>query len=133
MGVKHIRVPSDGRRQREERRMTPEDVVQQQVDAFNAHDVEQFVGCYSADAVIEDGDGRILYEGSNAIRRGYARRFAQNPQLHGEIHTRIQVGAWVIDEEYLTGENVKGLPPSVHKVAIYRVEGGKIVSTQLLT
>jgi hypothetical protein len=130
---KQIAPPLSSGRQRKEGSVTPADVVQKQVDAFNAHDVERFVGCYSADAVIEDGDGRVLHEGGDAIRRAYSRRFAENPDLHGEIPTRIVVGAWVVDEEYLTGETVEGSPPRVHKIAIYRVEGGRIVRTRLLT
>jgi hypothetical protein len=113
--------------------MTSVDVVQRQVDAYNAHDAERFAGCYSAGAVIEDGVGTVLYEGSDAIREGYTQKFAESPKIHADILTRIHVGAWVLDEENITGMNVAGSPPEAHKAVVYRVEGDKIVRVRLLT
>lgn len=49
----------------------PVAVVAAQVDAYNARDVDRFLECYSPDAVIEDGSGKVLMRGREAMRPVY--------------------------------------------------------------
>ena len=112
--------------------MDPEQVVQGQVEAFNARDVERFLGYYREDAVLEDGAGHVLAQGRAAIRALYGPLFAQSPDLHAEVVRRIVVGPWVIDEERGTGANLAGFPPELHVAVVYRVEDGTIVSARSL-
>lgn len=109
------------------------DPVQEQVDAYNARDVERFVAAYDPDVVIEDGAGNVMLRGYDAMRAYYGPPFAQSPNLHVRIANRLRVGEYVIDEEYVTGINVPGFPPEVHGAAIYRVAGDKIVHVRLIT
>ncbi len=108
-------------------------VIQEQVDAYNARDIERFLACYAADAVILNGDGGTLYQGHEAIRTGYTGLFAQNPAMHVEIPTRIAVGSWVFDEEIVTGLSMEGGPTEVHAVAAYLVANGMIQRVQLFS
>jgi uncharacterized protein (TIGR02246 family) len=108
------------------------DPVQEQVEAFNAHDLDRFLACYAPDVVIEDGAGNVMMQGHDGMRRFYEPVFAQSPHLHADIVTRIRVGAYVIDEERGTGLNAEGFPPEMHAVVIYRVEGDKIVHARAL-
>jgi len=57
------------------------DPVEEQVEAYNAHDLERFIGCYSPDVVIEDGIGNRLLQGRDAMREMYGLLFqaAQTP------------------------------------------------------
>lgn len=112
--------------------MDPVQVVQEQVDAFNARDLERFVRCYSPDAVIEDGQGNTMVRGHDALRALYAQLFAQSPHLHAEIPQRIHVGSHVIDEEEIAGFNFAGFPPELHSAVVYRVEGDTIAHVHLL-
>jgi hypothetical protein len=105
----------------------PVAVVTAQLDAYNARDLERFLGCYSPDAVIEDGTGRVLMRGHEAMRGTYGQLFAQSPELHCEIRQRICVGPYVVDEEEITGFHLSGFPTEVHAAAVYRVERGRIV------
>ncbi len=105
----------------------PVAVVAVQVDAYNARDLDRFLECYSSDAVIEDGSGKVLMRGREAMRPVYAQLFAQSPKLHCEIRQRIHVGPYVVDEEAITGFHLAGFPTEVHAAAVYRVEGGRIV------
>ena len=107
--------------------ITPEiDVVQAQVDAYNANDLRWFVACYAEDAEIVSGTGHVIARGHEEIRAAYIPRFARG--VRAEIVHRIQVGEFVIDEE-----RVAGLGESlVHAVAIYRVVNGQIVHVTLL-
>jgi len=109
------------------------DPVQEQVDAFNARDVDRFVAAYDPDVVIEDGAGSVMMRGHEAMRAAYGPVFEQSPNLHVRIANRIRVGEYVIDEEYGTGMNAPGFPSEMHGVAVYRVVGDKIVHMGLIT
>lgn len=56
--------------------MEPVQVVQNQVDAFNARDVDAFVACYSPDAVLMDGSGTVLAQGQAALNAHYGQLFS---------------------------------------------------------
>ena len=45
------------------------DPVQEQLDAYNARDLERFQACYHPDAVVEDSAGAQLMDGAAALRR----------------------------------------------------------------
>ena len=108
------------------------DPVQAQLDAYNARDVERFVACYSPDVVMEDGAGQVLLRGHDAMRGMYAQLFARSPELHCELQSRIRVGAYVIDEERVTGFGAAAAG-GLHAVAIYRVEGELITHVRMLS
>ena len=109
-----------------------ESIVQAQVDAYNARDLEGFLGFYSAEIQVEDGLGQVMMPNLDAMRGLYGQLFAQSPDLCGEIKNRIVVGDFVIDEEKITGVKLEGFPETLHAVAIYRVDGGQIVHVRLL-
>ncbi len=92
--------------------------VDAQLAAYNAHDVEAFMVCYTADCVIEDGAGARLLTGHAEMRPRYQVLFASSPNLHCEIASRICIGDYVIDEERITGR----VPDLRHAVVIYRVD-----------
>ena len=107
--------------------MTTVQIIDQQLEAFNARDIDRYVSFYSPDAVVQDGIGNVMAQGLDAIRALYGQLFAQSPNLHVEILNRIHVGAWVIDEERTTGFNFEGFPSELHAPCVYRVENGCIV------
>ena len=78
------------------------DVVDRQLEAYNAHDLESFLACYSLHVTIRDGDGRTLMAGTDAVRREYADWFAAHPDVHAEVVGRLVAGGWVVDEERIT-------------------------------
>ncbi|MEO8384342.1 MAG: nuclear transport factor 2 family protein [Betaproteobacteria bacterium] len=92
--------------------------VDAQLAAYNAHDVEAFMVCYTPDCVIEDGTGARLLTGHAEMRPRYQTLFASSPNLHCEIASRICIGDYVIDEERITGR----VPDMRHAVVIYHVD-----------
>jgi hypothetical protein len=108
------------------------DPVQEQLDAYNARDLERFLACYSSDAVLEDAGGRRLMEGREAMRAAYGTLFANSPTLHAKVPNRIRVGEFVIDEERVSGLNLPGMPSEMHAAVIYRIRDGLIVNVRLL-
>lgn len=104
------------------------DPIEAVLAALNAHDVEAFVACYTPGATIEDGEGRILAGGHAGIRERYEPMFELHPDLHVQAVSRIDVGAYVVEEERVTGRS----PEPERHVAVYTVREGLIVRERLL-
>jgi len=81
----------------------PADLAQAQLNAYNARDLEAFLGCYAEDAQIEDGDGNLVMAGREATRTFCEGLFRQSPEPHCELRARIAVGRFVVEEEHVTG------------------------------
>ena len=96
-----------------------EALVERQVEAFNAHDLEAFCACYSDDVLVIDGDGDEMLRGMAAFRERYRQQFEGDAA--GEIGGRLSAGSWVVDHEIarLGGQTVEGL-------VAYRIRGGVI-------
>jgi hypothetical protein len=105
------------------------EIVDRQVEAYNDHDVEAFAACYDNDVVIIDSAGIELTRGQAQLREQYGRWFGANPALHAEVVSRIEIDAFVIDAELVTGTP----DGTMHAVAIYHVgETGLIDRVQFL-
>ena len=103
--------------------MTPEEIIQQQVIAYNARDLEAFISLHSPTAQLFNlPTGELICEGEAALRERYQQRF-QNENLHADIVNRIVHGNRVIDHE-----RIRGMYPDriVEAVAIYEIENEKI-------
>lgn len=112
---------------------SPSEVVQTFVDAFNARDAAALTPCFHSDAIIVGPEGNPMSQGAQAIHDLYAQLFAQSPELHATIVSRMSVGNWVVDEEQVSGIVFEGFPGDLHDISIYAVTDGLIVRLQLLT
>jgi hypothetical protein len=108
--------------------MDPVQVVKEFIDAFNARDVDRVVGCFSADAVMQNDSGHVFAQGQEAIRAHFGRFLPQSPTVQSEILSHINVGAWVAQEEHVTGLVLQEPVPEFSIISAYRVENGKIVT-----
>ncbi len=104
-------------------------IVQDQVGAYNARDIDSIVGYYSDDAVIVDGIGAAMAEGRQAIRALFERVFANNPELHAEVPTAFRVGDWVAIHSIV--QNWNGSGQQMQWIELYQVVNGKIKRVQL--
>jgi hypothetical protein len=111
--------------------MTAREVVDQQIAAYNLRDLDGFVACYADSAKVVQPDGSLLASGHSEIRARYGELFEQSPDLRAEISNRIEVGAFVIDEERITGFVLPGMPSEIHAAVVYRVEDGLIQNAHL--
>ncbi|MEQ1919020.1 MAG: nuclear transport factor 2 family protein, partial [Elusimicrobiota bacterium] len=81
---------------------TPEELVQAQVDAYNARDLEAFLATYAEEVVlVNDGKERTLAKA--ALRTGYGKLFSENPGLRCVVLRRESTGNTVIDDERVDG------------------------------
>lgn len=99
----------------------PELIVQKQLDAYNARDIEGFLATYASDIKLYNFPNTLRTDGVAAMRKGYGSYFESTPDLHAEIKNRIVIGNMVIDEEEVTANGNK-----FNAVAIYEIENGKI-------
>lgn len=101
----------------------PEAVVQRQLEAYNAHDIDAFLATYSPDVELFTLGGERQSQGLEAMRARYGKMFQDVPKLRCQVLRRIVQGNLVIDHEHLTG-----LPDgsSFDGLAIYEVRRGKI-------
>jgi hypothetical protein len=107
--------------------MDPVQVVQEFIDAFNARDVDRVVGCFSADAIMQNDSGQIFAQGEEAIRAHFDGFLPKSPDVHSEILSHVHVGSWVVQEEHVTGLVLGEPVPEFYIPSAYRVEDGKIV------
>ena len=102
---------------------TPEAVVQAQLDAYNAQNLDQFLATYSDHVVIADVGGVVTGVGKAALRQRYADMFKANPKNHADVAHRIVIGNKVIDHELVKRD---GMTVAFEALAIYTVTDGQI-------
>jgi GNAT superfamily N-acetyltransferase len=98
--------------------------VQQQLDAYNARDIDAFMRWWADDCQYYEFPDRLLASGAAAIRERHVTRFKE-PNLHARLVKRISVADVVIDQETVTRSFPDG-PGEIDVVAIYQVTDGKI-------
>ena len=102
----------------------PADVVQRQVDAYNARDIDAFVAFYAEDVeLMRHPAGEVFARSREQMRETYSAMFEASPALNCTIMNRTVSGRYVVDHEFVTG--MRGGSP-VRAVAIYEVEGDLI-------
>jgi len=99
----------------------PEKVVQEQLEAYNRHDIDGFLKTYSPDIKLYDFPDKKISSGIEAMRENYGKFFKREPQLKARIAKRIVQGDFVIDNE-----EIRGIANEFNAVAIYLVKEGKI-------
>jgi len=100
---------------------TAEKIVNEQLDAYNARDIDKFVATYSEDIEIYNSKGVMTMKGHAQLRERYNNLFKNTPNLHCRIVNRIKINNKIIDNENVTMND-----RLVEAVAIYEVVDGKI-------
>ena len=100
----------------------PENLVQKQVNGYNARNIEAFLEPYAEDAELYMFPDKLISKGKEAMRKDYDKMFKDLPELHCEIKNRIVNGNFVIDQESVSGMAKEKLEAT----AIYEIKDGKI-------
>ncbi len=98
----------------------PRTVVEQQLTAYNSHDIDAFVATYAEDVLVNRRRSEPL-QGRQALRDAYTAQFAAG-RCRAEILGRLTEGDWVVDHELAHG--VADEP--VRVLVAYRVREGLI-------
>ena len=104
-----------------------EKIVQLQLDAYNARDIDVFMSTYTKDVKLYNYPNSLLSEGQKQMRKDYNAWFNRTPDLKAFIKKRIVLGNKVIDEEQVTANG-----QVFNAVAIYEVENGKIAKVTFI-
>ena len=100
--------------------VSPADIIDKQLNAYNNHNIEDFVGTYHPKVKIYSLlYNTLLFDGLDEVRARYQNLFTTSPEVHVEIVNRITNGALVIDLEHITGrkENVE-----TNAIVVYEVK-----------
>lgn len=104
---------------------SPESVVQEQLERFNAHDVVGFLATYANDAelyVLPEASAPFL-AGVAQISAHYTARFTQYPHTTCRVLNRIVEGDFVIDQEFCFRSAEQ---PRLRGTVVYQVVDGSI-------
>ena len=102
----------------------PISVVQAQLDAYNAKDINALLQTYALDAEHYSLHGVLLAKGQNQLRIRFLERF-KVPNLHAKLLSRVVIGNVVTDAELITRDFPEGLG-TLEMLCIYEIMDGYI-------
>jgi putative hydrolase of HD superfamily len=103
---------------------SPSGVVQTQLQAYNAKNIEALLRTYAPQAEHRSIHGELLARGHDELRALFMSRFAE-PDLHARLVSRIAVSNFVTDAEIITRNFPQGRG-TLDMLCIYEVENGLI-------
>lgn len=104
--------------------LSPLQLAQGQLDAYNERDVRKFVTFFSEDIqTFTFESSQPSLSGMEKFRTFYEEAFAASPTLHCKLLNRITQGQYIVDQEEVTGLRDK---PVVYATAIYGIKDGLI-------
>lgn len=110
---------------------SPLEVVQAQLDAYNAKDIEALLVTYSPKAEQYATGGELLAQGHEQMRPRFLARFAE-PNLHARLLSRQVVGNMVADLELIERTFPEGVG-SIEMLCVYEVVEGRILRATFAT
>ena len=110
---------------------SPLEVVQAQLDAYNAKDIEALLATYSPKAEQYATGGELLARGYEQIRPRFLARFAE-PNLHARLVSRQVAGNMVADLELIERTFPEGVG-SIEMFCVYEVFDGRILRATFAT
>lgn len=104
-------------------KLSPADIAQGQLDAYNQQDIDKFLSWYTDNIEIYNFPNELVYSGKDEMRKRYSAAWKQNPKQRAEVTERMVLGNTVMDKEHVTGRtnNIE-----VNVIAIYTIAGDKI-------
>ncbi|WP_433635919.1 nuclear transport factor 2 family protein [Kluyvera georgiana] len=105
--------------------MSVESIVKAQFEAYNAHDIDGFISCFSD----EFKGYRMPTEtpstiGKASLREFYVNNRFNNPQLRAKLISRTVLGNKVFDHELIYGLS----PNPLESVAVFEVKNERITT-----
>jgi len=103
--------------------LTAEQAVQQQLDAYNAHDLDRFIAVYDENVrIYRPPVAEPSMVGRAALGQFHGTQRFNLPKLHAELVRRIVAGNTVVDHERVTGLTEQPFEVAV----VYKVADGRI-------
>jgi hypothetical protein len=102
----------------------PLDVIQRQLSAYNAKDINGLLATYAVDAEQYTLHGERLAKGHEEMRPRFLARFAE-PDLNARLMSRTVMGNIVVDFESITRNFSEG-SGTMEMLCIYEIKNGLI-------
>ncbi|MFS4468023.1 nuclear transport factor 2 family protein [Maribacter sp. 2210JD10-5] len=106
----------------------PDKIVQKQVEAYNAGNLDAFVNCYSENVYVGVFPNDTWYIGHDKMRENYSGLSPENKTYDVKVVNRITIGNKVIDNEKVMKNGIF----QQMQVAIYEVENDVIMSMRFI-
>lgn len=103
---------------------TAEAIVQRQLDAYNARDIDALLDAYADDAQTFEHPATPIASGTAMLRDRFLARFAEQ-NLHATLLGRTVMGTTAIDHERVARTFPEG-PGTLELIMIYEIRDGKI-------
>ena len=100
-------------------------LVQRQLDAYNARDIDALMATYAEDVQHFEFPSTLVATGAAQVRERLSVRM-QEPNLYARLLGRIVLDNLVIDHEIVTRDFPEGLG-TVELIGMYEVQGERIV------
>jgi hypothetical protein len=99
------------------------DLVQAQLDAYNAQDLDAYCSYFADDIVVADLNGAVTTQGLATYRSNYDAVFKKFPENKVELLNRMVLGSTIMDHEKVV-RSPGG--DTFEVIAIYTLADGKI-------
>jgi hypothetical protein len=103
-----------------------ERIVQRQLEAYNARDIDAFMAMWASDAQYFEHPSKLVASGASEIRARHIVR-SKESNLFGQLIKRMVVGNKVVDQEVVTRTFPEGTG-RIDVIAIYEVKEDKIAN-----
>jgi len=109
-------------------------VVDAQLAAYNARDIEAFIATYHDDIEISLFSVGLQIKGKQALKERYQQKFKELKYLHATAMKRIVQGQYLVDHELAESASVDPdkVDNSVTVIAAYEVVDGLIVRVSFM-
>ncbi len=105
--------------------MSPKEVMEQQVIAYNERNLDKFLDCFSDDIeFFELKDNSKSLSGKTELKQVFENLFSKTPNLDLKIKSRIVSGNYVTDLEIVHGP--KSYPKGAEVMSVNFIENGVI-------
>lgn len=101
--------------------VSPELIVEKQLVSFNDENLDAFANTFTRDVIVQNYPDELIYEGRDTLKKRYADLFAKGEKVSVEVKNRLVQGNKVIDEEWVTKNNVV-----TKQLTIFEIRGGLI-------
>ena len=103
--------------------------AQQQLEAYNAQDLDLFCDCFSKDVRVADYLGETRLSGADAFRSHYGSMFEKFPENRVKLLSRLSLGDLAVDHESVMRSASE---EPFQAVAIYTVADGRISTVDFI-
>lgn len=109
--------------------LSPAQVVQKQLDAYNNRDLAAFAAVFADSVKIYNFPNNLRYEGMEDLRKVYGKMFRELEDLHCTVVNRMVMDNTVIDHEKVL---IRRGEPLLELLTIYKIAHEKIVEVYFI-